>query len=319
MKKQQLLMIAIGLAVSASAGDPVDDYAPGRSGEALKNTIRSQCRPLSTIGPDEVTEILYDLSDDTPCDVFTGLPLNIIERTALSWAIPPDWLATSPDYMQESKADMHNIFLTDRETAYLRGTLPLADPVEGYDCMTPAKNLKGDIARKIFYAASLYPCNIWSGWGRNIFENNDYPTLRPDWSTHYMRWHRDDPVDDAERQRDSAIAGLQGNNNPFVTHPDLAEYLWGDRVGDVYRPQPDTPGEDPAPGCQQKIPLQKCYSLDDDYIWLYSPYIPADASWTVDGRNATERIAIASLGPGLHEVRYRTASSSGKLLIEIVP
>ena len=62
----------------------------------------------------------------------------------------------------------------------------------------------------------------------------------------YMLWHNDDPVDATEIARDNLRAGIQGNNNPFVTHPELADYLWGEKAGEIYRPtegpeNPDSP------------------------------------------------------------------------------
>ena len=38
-------------------------------------------------------------------------------------------------------------------------------------------------------------------------------------------WHGEHPVSDYERHRNAAIAGRQGNRNPFIDHPE-----WGERV-----------------------------------------------------------------------------------------
>ena len=41
-----------------------------------------------------------------------------------------------------------------------------------------------------------------------------------------LRWHEADPVDDAERRRNEAVATFQGNRNPFIDHPEWAECLF---------------------------------------------------------------------------------------------
>ena len=66
-----------------------------------------------------------------------------------------------------------------------------------------------------------------SSYGMNIKSQ-----LRP-WALELMRtWHRNDPVSQKEINRNDAIYyNIQGNRNPFIDHPELAEFLWGDRVG----------------------------------------------------------------------------------------
>jgi hypothetical protein len=44
-----------------------------------------------------------------------------------------------------------------------------------------------------------------------------------------LQWHQDDPVDDFERNRNDVIYSYQGNRNPFIDHPNLVDYLWGDQ------------------------------------------------------------------------------------------
>ena len=47
-------------------------------------------------------------------------------------------------------------------------------------------------------------------------------------------WHRNDPPDDFEMNRNNVIYTWQFNRNPFIDQPDLVEYIWGDNVGDVW-------------------------------------------------------------------------------------
>lgn len=47
-----------------------------------------------------------------------------------------------------------------------------------------------------------------------------------------MKWHRQDPVSQKEIDRNNGLQQAQGNRNPFVDYPYLAEYLWGEHAGE---------------------------------------------------------------------------------------
>ena len=73
---------------------------------------------------------------------------------------------------------------------------------------------------------------IFSNSGRSISASNHFGL------TNYgvallMKWTRQDPVSTKETNRNNGIQQTQGNRNPFIDCPVLAEYLWGDKVGDA--------------------------------------------------------------------------------------
>ena len=95
----------------------------------------------------------------------------------------------------------------------------------------PADQWKGDFARTFFYMATCYE-NLQDEWqtteGLLVVQPDRYPTLRP-WVTRLLlEWNEADPVDAIERERNEAVCAIQGNRNPFVDYPQLAEYIWGD-------------------------------------------------------------------------------------------
>lgn len=47
-----------------------------------------------------------------------------------------------------------------------------------------------------------------------------------------MKWHREDPVSEKEIMRNDGIEATQGNRNPFIDYPYLAEYFWGVKKGE---------------------------------------------------------------------------------------
>ena len=41
-----------------------------------------------------------------------------------------------------------------------------------------------------------------------------------------MEWHKEDPVDSFEINRNNIIYNYQENRNPFIDHPEYAEQIW---------------------------------------------------------------------------------------------
>ena len=48
-----------------------------------------------------------------------------------------------------------------------------------------------------------------------------------------MEWTRLDPVSEKEKTRAIEVNKIQGNRNPFIDFPELVEYIWGNKKGEV--------------------------------------------------------------------------------------
>lgn len=98
----------------------------------------------------------------------------------------------------------------------------------------PDDEYKGDFARAYFYMATCYN-NIISNWtkanGSSFFAGNSYPVFTTYAINLLMEWHRLDPVSEKETTRNCYAHSWQGNRNPFIDHPELAEHIWGDLQG----------------------------------------------------------------------------------------
>ena len=125
--------------------------------------------------------------------------------------------------------------------AYIEGSITLSTNV-----LEPADEYKGDIARSYFGTMVK-----WAGeWAFNKNENGCVifdATIDAD--THYgpennygftdyglalmLSWHRQDPVSQKEVDRNNGIQKTQGNRNPFIDYPYLAEFIWGEMSGQV--------------------------------------------------------------------------------------
>lgn len=108
----------------------------------------------------------------------------------------------------------------------------------------PADEYKGDFARTYFYMVTRYQDLTWKY--TYMFQNNTYPTLNA-WSQELLlKWHREDPVSQKEIDRNEQVYLVQNNRNPFIDFPSLAEYIWGNKVGELFYPEEsDTPTGEP--------------------------------------------------------------------------
>ncbi len=162
-------------------------------------------------------------------------------------SVPQSWFSEASPMV----SDIVHVLPTDGYVNNRRSSYPLADvnsvtysskndysklgscKVDGYSgtVFEPNDEIKGDMARIYFYMATCYQDKIsnWTkGESQKVFGNSSYPGLR-DWVlAMFMRWSKQDPVDDVEIARNNAVYEVQGNRNPFVDYPGLEDYVWGD-------------------------------------------------------------------------------------------
>ncbi|MBR5851036.1 MAG: endonuclease [Bacteroidaceae bacterium] len=97
----------------------------------------------------------------------------------------------------------------------------------------PCDEYKGDFARVFMYMFTCYQDLTWKYTWMN-YEKSTYPTLKP-WAVELLlKWHEQDPVSEKEVNRNNAVYAVQGNRNPFVDYPQLADYVWGDSINYVF-------------------------------------------------------------------------------------
>lgn len=101
----------------------------------------------------------------------------------------------------------------------------------------PADEYKGDFARIYFYMVTRYR-NInftQEEGGRAMFTYSSGTAGLTTYATNLLlKWHREDPVSEKEKDRNDGIEDVQGNRNPFVDYPELAEYIWGTNKGETW-------------------------------------------------------------------------------------
>lgn len=102
----------------------------------------------------------------------------------------------------------------------------------------PRDEVKGDVARMLFYMATRYEGEdddfVDLELTTDLYLYEDLETAIKNSKLPYyenlevlLRWHLEDPVDEWELERNESIYQIQGNRNPFIDHPELVELIWG--------------------------------------------------------------------------------------------
>lgn len=149
-------------------------------------------------------------------------------------------------------SDVFHIVPTDKKVNNVRGNNPFGEVgwatytssngsklgssnFSGYSgtVFEPVDEYKGDFARTYFYFATRYE-DIMKTIGGDSFNGTTYPAFST-WSVNlFLKWHRQDPVSEKEIKRNNAVEKFQKNRNPFIDHPELAEYIWGNKKGTAW-------------------------------------------------------------------------------------
>ena len=125
------------------------------------------------------------------------------------------------------KSDLHHLFPTDSRANSTRGNYDFAEVTKnenlsncalsksgpsvtsgGKNFFEPPTSHKGNVARALFYFSVRYKIEI---------NDEEEEFLR--------RWNHLDPVDEMEIARNNAIQKIQGNRNPFIDQPELADSI----------------------------------------------------------------------------------------------
>lgn len=323
----------------------------GLAGASLKHAVAMDCLPQEYLtvymSADGIWELLKQTDADENgsgyIDRFSGNPLGFAPSL---WDGPPDAVPVNVVEMSWWKPesglqfgvvhDLYNIYLSRQESVgqkldYAPGTV-----VEkqfdngvwsvGYGFLdgvrrmlwNPPTGFEGDVARVVMYMLTVYGDGLitFGGYGGVYVSSEYYPGINEGALRQLLVWHRSDPVDDLERRRNAEFSKRQGNRNPFVDYPALAEYLWGEMRGLPFEceARPD------KPGASARMPLKARYSMSEPIIDLYHAAVPEGAVWSVDGMPVEgDGVVPAEIGLGMHELKFMAPGAVGKVTIEVVP
>ena len=142
---------------------------------------------------------------------------------------------TSADSLRHGNSDAHALRAADGQENGSRNNKHYGEYV-GPD--GTLGSFRGDVARSVLYMEMRYNgLQIVNGFPDVDGQLGDLATL--------LEWHRNDPPDDFEMNRNNVIYNWQRNRNPFIDQPALVEYIWGDKVGEEYDQSVSTKNVEP--------------------------------------------------------------------------
>lgn len=134
---------------------------------------------------------------------------------------PDVYWTTKADSLRHGNSDAHALRAADGPENSTRNNLHYGQyngPV------ATLGSFKGDVARSVLYMQIRYNgLDIVNGFPSTTGQLGDLTTL--------LDWHRNDPPDDFEMNRNNVVYTWQKNRNPFIDQPDLVEYIWGTNIG----------------------------------------------------------------------------------------
>lgn len=146
-----------------------------------------------------------------------------IEEDDIADGIDVFW-TTNADSLRHGNSDAHALRAVDAIENSSRGNQHYGE----YNGPTGTLGgFKGDVARGVLYMEIRYNgLTIENGFPEVVGQMGDLQTI--------LNWHRNDAPDDFEMNRNNVVYQWQRNRNPFIDLPELVEYIWGNKVGEVW-------------------------------------------------------------------------------------
>lgn len=239
--------------------------ANGQSGAALKTAMHDIIRKHTYLDFDDKATARYwwdnyfKKTDWSPKGYFIDMYSNEKHSDYMGGKVqnrehcmPRSWWGKREKYTSyDANGDLHNLFPADYNANAAKSNLPLGEVgiarfdngvskvgtntyPNGYrgPVFEPSDEYKGDFARVYFYMVTCYEdyAHDWKPDGlKTMLAAGTYPGFQS-WALNMlMKWNKQDPVSEKEIARNQAVYELQGNRNPFIDNPALADHIWGDQ------------------------------------------------------------------------------------------
>lgn len=231
---------------SVVIGDYTGYYegANGLTGNDLKSFLHNLIDDHTELSYGDLRDALQD-SDEDPNNpnniilLYTGNSVSSNWDSGSTWNREHVWPRSKGDLEGAGGpafSDMHHLRPADPSVNSSRGNLDFdnggtlvsrtTDCYKDSDSFEPRDEVKGDVARMIFYMAVRYE----GGSGEldlEISEQVDFGGPYIGVLSVLIQWHLDDLPDEFEMNRNDVIYSYQGNRNPFIDHPEFVELIWG--------------------------------------------------------------------------------------------
>ena len=268
MTKRRILTLAVMLQVFILGTFAQAEYYTSidgkKGGEALKTALHNLIKnhkqisygsgTSSTWGAFYTTDAVVENGQRRVLDMYSaekryfGSKGSAVSGMNIEHSLPKSWWGGNKN---NAYCDLHHLNPSDQTANSRKSNYPLGEVtnqnwtngvttvgkgnVDGSstNVFEPLDEYKGDFARTYMYMFTCYQDLTWEYTSMN-YENSTYPTLKP-WAVKLLlKWHEQDPVSEKEVNRNNAVYEVQGNRNPFVDYPQLADYVWGDSINYVF-------------------------------------------------------------------------------------
>ncbi|MEB4859271.1 MULTISPECIES: endonuclease [Priestia] len=229
---------------------PVEDYyrtAAGKTGNTLKTELHNIIDHHTELSYSAVWEALKK-TDEDPANANNVILLYTGRSQSKStngggvddWNREHVWAKSHGDFgtAMGPGTDLHHLRPTDVSVNGTRGNLDFdnggtehSEALGNYfdsDSWEPRDEVKGDVARMLFYMAIRYEGDVSDepDLELNNTVNNGTAPYHGKLSV-LLQWNAEDPVDDRERRRNDIIySDYQHNRNPFIDHPEWVNEIW---------------------------------------------------------------------------------------------
>jgi endonuclease I len=330
------------------------DNASGLDDDALKSALNNIIDghtefPYSSSGTDtwdilKISDRDPNNSDNVIC-VYTQYSMNADDEYdgGSGWSREHVWAKSHGDFGTSTGTgtDLHNLKPEDVSVNSTRNNRDFDEggdavvdnsPPDGYDGTTdcfktsttfePPDSIKGDVARIIFYMVVRYEGEN----GEVDLEMVNYADSSPAGEPYHgvqstlYSWHVADAVDDFERNRNNIIHDYQLNRNPFIDHPEYANYIWGGE-SPTTNPEPSNHVTSFSIGREITITWTDptTGTLPDGYLIKMSSSSYASISDPVDGTFESTSNTKKYVSYGVQTATMSPLSGSSTYYIKIFP
>lgn len=301
-------------------------FAKDKKGAELKTSLRETSTPLYVLnyGGGEVGYTWEGFSktdkreDGSVWDMYSDIVryfdgIKGVDEMHIEHSLPKSWWGGHVNYAYK---DLFHLYPADGKTNSTKNDLPLGEVTgtpnfdngvskigkngfgNGYtgNCFEPADEYKGDFARSYLYISTIYE-NFDHLWNSPMMDKNTYPVWKP-WALELLiKWHKEDPVSEKELERNEIVFGIQGNRNPFIDYPDLADYIWGENKNTSF----------PFPVETEPFLIQPRIGTSIDFGVILQNDTKTE-NFIIKGANITSNVSLNLKGDTLFSLSKKTLS-----------
>lgn len=260
-KMKRILLVCYLLMLShwISAQAPTGYYSgtENLSGENLKAQLHQIIKAHTTFPYSSSSTDVWDIlkvADRDPANpenvilIYKGNSVNAAQEynNGAGWNREHVWAKSHGDFGETPPAgtDLHHLRASDISVNADRGNKDFdnggTQHSEATGCYytsttwEPRDEVKGDIARMMFYMATRYEGSVSGEPDLELVDYISGSTTEPIFGklSTLLLWHEQDPVDDVERTRNDVVYSYQNNRNPFIDHPEFACLIWGSQCNE---------------------------------------------------------------------------------------